>query len=101
MKASLWVYPTHFTETYCITATECMLAGAVPVCTTVAALKTTVPDGCGIKVEKPWDCSDATFDLLRNPEKQEQYRKRGEEYVLKTVGWDQTAQNWIEMFKST
>jgi glycosyltransferase involved in cell wall biosynthesis len=101
MRASLWVYPTLFTETYCITATECMLAGAVPVCTTIAALKTTVPDGCGVKVAQPWDCSNATLDLLRNPEKQEAYRKRGEEYVLNTVGWEQTVKNWIEMFETT
>jgi len=101
MKTSLWVYPTTFTETYCITATECMLAGAVPICTTVAALATTVPDDCGVKVAQPWDCSDATLDLLRNPEKQEAYRKRGEAYVLNTVGWEKTVNNWIEMFEKT
>lgn len=101
MKSSLWVYPTQFTETYCITATECMIAGAVPICTSVAALKTTVPDECGIKVNNPWDCSDAALDLLRNPEKQDMYRKRGEEYVLQTVGWEQTVKNWIEMFETT
>jgi GT2 family glycosyltransferase/tetratricopeptide (TPR) repeat protein len=101
MKSSLWVYPTNFTETYCITAIECMLAGAVPVCTKVAALDTTVPDGCGVKVDSPWDCSDATLELLRNPHKQEMYRRRGEQYVLQNCGWNQIAQNWVQMFETT
>lgn len=101
MESALWVYPTWFTETYCITAIECMLAGAVPVCTSLAALETTVPDGCGVKVKEAWDCSEATLDLLRNPEKQEAYRKRGREYVLNNCGWDQIAENWIEMFAKT
>ena len=78
-----------------------MLAGAVPVCTAVAALKTTIPDGCGVKVEKPWDVSGAVLDLLRNPEKQQQYRERGEAHVLATCSWKKTVQNWIDMFETT
>ena len=101
MTASLWVYPTTFTETYCITANECMLAGAIPVCTSVAALETTVPDRCGIKVSQPWNCSDATINLLRNPQLQQEYRKRGEEHVMQNAGWDRVVENWIQMFKST
>jgi len=101
MTSSLWVYPTLFTETYCITATENMLAGTIPVCTTVAALQTTVPDGCGIKVARPEDCLQPTFDLLRNSEKQEEYRIRGKEYVRNTCGWGQVGKNWIEMFEKT
>ena len=101
MQASIWAYPTQFTETFCITATENMLAGAVPVCTTVAALETTVPDGCGVKVDQPWDVSNAVLDLFRNPHKLEEYRKRGEAHVLKTCGWETVVQNWIRMFKTT
>jgi len=101
MSSALWVYPTLFTETYCITATETMLAGTIPICTTIAALQTTVPDGCGIKVAKPEDCLQPTFDLLRNPEKQEEFRQRGKDYVRNTCGWDQIGKNWIEMFEKT
>lgn len=101
MRASIWAYPTSFTETFCITSTECMLAGAIPVCTAVAALKTTVPDDCGIKVANPWDVSNAVFQLLRNPEKQKEYRLRGEAHVLQNCGWKKTVQNWIDMFETT
>ena len=41
-KAYAWVYPTRFTETYCITANEAMLTGTPIICSDVAALNTTV-----------------------------------------------------------
>jgi len=101
MKSSLWVYPTQFTETFCITGIETMLAGAVPICTTVAALETTIPDDCGIKVKQPWDCSDAVIKLLNNPEQLVKFRQRGRDHVLKNYGWETVANNWIEMFQNT
>lgn len=101
MKASLWVYPTEFTETCCITAAEAMLAGAVPVCTTLAALSSTVPDGCGVKVQKPDECLKATATLLQHPKMQERFRAKGREFVLQNCGWSKVADNWIQMFKQT
>jgi len=101
MKAALWVYPTEFTETFCITAVECMLAGVIPICTNLAALNTTVPDDCGIKVNKYNECFEATVDLLRNPQAQEAYRIRGKEHARKTWGWDSVVNNWIQMFNDT
>jgi len=101
MKSSLWVYPTQFTETYCITSNEAMIAGAVPVCTTLAALATTVPDGCGIKVEKPEQCLEMTAQLLRNPELQNSYRENGRKHVIANCGWGVTANRWIQMFNKT
>lgn len=44
-EAWLWVYPTSFLETSCITAMQAMAAGAVPVCSSVGALKETVGEG--------------------------------------------------------
>lgn len=101
MKSSLWVYPTEFTETYCITSDEAMLSGCVPVCTSVAALATTVPDNCGIKVSRPEECFEAAADLLRNPGKADLIRHNGEKHVLNTCGWDTIVENWITMFNNT
>lgn len=101
MKSSLWLYPTQFTETWCLSATESMLAGAVPVCTKLAALATTVPDSCGVKVDHPAQCLEKTIELLSNPESQELYRKNGRQHVLNTCGWDKTAERWIHMFNTT
>lgn len=41
-KASLWFYPTEFTETFCLTSTEAMLSATPILCSNVAALETTV-----------------------------------------------------------
>lgn len=45
MSAGVWLYPTSFTETYCITAVEAQLAGCVPVTNDLAALAETVKGG--------------------------------------------------------
>jgi glycosyltransferase involved in cell wall biosynthesis len=49
MKANMWLYPTHFLETFCITAIEAQLAGAIPLVSNKGALSETVamPD-CNI-----------------------------------------------------
>lgn len=44
-KASVWLYPTYFSETYCISAVEAQLAGAIPVTNNLAALDETVKAG--------------------------------------------------------
>lgn len=48
-KASVWLYPTYFSETYCISAVEAQLAGAIPVTNDLAALAETVKTGAIIK----------------------------------------------------
>jgi len=104
MKSSLWVYPTEFRETYCITAIEAMMAGAVPICTNFmtpqgpSTLDTTVPDGCGIKLSNPSDCFNATIKLLSHPETQEDYRQKGREYIKNNCGWEQITDKWISLF---
>lgn len=39
-----WVYPTNFSETFCITAKEAQLSATPIICSNVAALQTTVGD---------------------------------------------------------
>jgi len=106
MKASLWVYPTEFKETYCITANEAMIAGAVPICTNfmtpqgLSTLEFTVPDDCGVKVPSPDDCFEATRQLLADPARQEAYRQKGHEYVINNCDWEKTTKKWMQLFLS-
>jgi len=44
-KSSIWLYPTYFSETYCITAIEAQLAGCIPVTSRLAGLAETVATG--------------------------------------------------------
>lgn len=49
-RASVWLYPSHnFDETYCISAVEAQLAGAIPVTSNRGALAETV--GSGVIIE--------------------------------------------------
>lgn len=43
MDADMWVYPTYFYETFCITALEAMMTGCLPIYMNLAALDTTIP----------------------------------------------------------
>lgn len=62
-SSSVWLYPTYFTETYCITAVEAQLGGALPITNHLAALAETVGSGVILPVD------------VRNPEVQELYAK--------------------------
>lgn len=62
-KAELWLYPTEFTETYCITAIKCQYMGAYPVTTNIAALDENVQYG----VKLPYD------DIYTNEKAQEAF----------------------------
>ncbi len=52
-KAYVWGFPTHFTETFCITAKEAQYSGTPIVCSDIAALKTTV-DNYGMQIPFPY-----------------------------------------------
>lgn len=72
MEASIWLYPTYFTETYCITAVEAQLAGVIPVTNRLAALAETVNSGSLIEgdVNDPSVQAayvEATVKLLKTP----------------------------------
>lgn len=53
-KAHLWLYPTMFTETYCITALEAQASCTPIVCTGIAALPETVGDAGAIVYHDPY-----------------------------------------------
>jgi 2-polyprenyl-3-methyl-5-hydroxy-6-metoxy-1,4-benzoquinol methylase/glycosyltransferase involved in cell wall biosynthesis len=100
MSASIWLYPTYFTETYCITAIEAQLAGCWPITNDLAALAETVKSG----------------DIIRNsdlsaPDTVNQYidyvvkalRSKSSESSVQLIkdrapahSWDEVAYRWIK-----
>jgi len=96
-EASIWLYPTYFSETYCITAVEAQLAGAIPITNRLAALEETVQSGIYV----PGDVTDpqvqsafveATIHVLlaeNDPKLRARIRLQAP-----VVGWDQVANQW-------
>ena len=99
LKSSVWLYPTYFTETYCITAVEAQLGGAIPITNHLAALAETVSSGIVIEgdVNDP-EVQDqyvkAVVKALMTPlsERQELHEKVRQNAPAQT--WDQVGQQW-------
>jgi len=102
-RSSVWLYPTYFTETYCITAIEAQLGGALPITNQLAGLKETVASGVTLSED------------VRNPEVQEAYaraviqalttpmeeRKGIHQRVIDNApahSWDEVANLWRQHF---
>lgn len=105
MEAVLWLYPTDFKETSCITAMEAEAAAAVPVCTNLAALSETVGE-YGVLI-KPFnmearyevDFLAAVKELLENPGKRTLIASAAREHALRDLSWDGVAKSWVEHFE--
>lgn len=102
-KANLWLYPTEFTETYCITAVKCQLADCLPVTTDVAALDETVQYGTKLDCddiytnEKMQDrFANITINYLQNPEKREEEADGMIEWANQQT-WDKTTDKFEEI----
>ena len=63
-EADVWLYPTKFPETYCITALEAQMAKCLCVCTKLAGLINTVGDR-GILINECDDTSKYDAILLK------------------------------------
>lgn len=64
MKSDIWLYPTNFCETYCITALEMQIGGVFCICSQLAGLNETVGDR-GILVEN-FNSDDSFIDVIRD-----------------------------------
>lgn len=88
-----WLYPSDFTETFCIACVESMAAGCVPVASGVGALPSTIGDGgCVVKgnvYTRSWrDYYIAVLKgVLHAPDIRKHYARAGLERA-KGYSWD-------------
>lgn len=100
-SASIWAYPTEFEEISCITGMKMQAAGAIPVCTTVAALDETVQYGHKL----PY------LDIYTNEKAQEEFinaiveasagypkKDEMEQWARSFYGWEAVAKEWDKEF---
>jgi hypothetical protein len=106
LKSDIWLYPTNFKETYCITALEMMMGRTVIVTNNLAAMPDTVQDR-GVVIELPPEGVDsepyklemikAAIAILRDPARKAAYVERAYEWA-KQQTWQQRALDWKQMF---
>ena len=99
------MYPTDFSETYCITALEAMAAGCLVASVKYAGLADTVGDR-GVMCESPITDEKNKKELLRKlffvmdrPDIKKRYVDKAREWALNQTYYN-LAIEWIKMFKS-
>lgn len=106
-KASLWLYPTSFAETFCITAIECQAAGVPIIANNYAGLKTTLNNSAILlgNSDASWPYTKEgriaflteTISILKDKEKWEFWSKKGLENSSKFT-WKNSAKQWQTLF---
>lgn len=103
-EASIWLYPTYFPETYCITAVEAQLAGAMPITNKLAGLAETVQTGISIEgdvhdqnVQEQY--VNAVVHVLQNADENDEAFRQLIKEKAPAQTWDQVAAGWEQFLK--
>lgn len=104
MGASLWLYPTSFSETSCITAMEAQAAMAWPITSSLAALRETVRHG--VLIDPPNTRNGYREEFLGHVrsflegEKVDRLVRQhlGRDWALNELDWKGVAIQWEKLF---
>ena len=103
LSAGVWLYPTWFTETSCITAMEATAAGLRIVTSAIAALNETVGDN-GVLLSGDWlspqyqdEFVQRAVQAMTAPE--DGTRERLAQYAREHFGWDPVAEDWHRLMQ--
>ena len=102
MKSDVWLYPTEFLETYCISALEAMASRCLVSTVNIGGISTTVSTR-GIMTEGPITLEKNKDNLLKklfmvldSTEIKNNYLDKAQEWAL-TQNFDTLAKEWVEM----
>ena len=106
MGASLWLYPSSFSETSCITAMEAQAAGAWPITSRLAALQETVRHGA--LIDPPNTRAGYREEFLEHTrsflEDVDSGREDGQGinriWTLENLNWSGVASQWDQLFRA-
>lgn len=103
LKSDVWLYPTDFEETYCISALEAMAAGCLVATVKYAGLEDTVSKRgilCNSPIEDNYDeLLKKLFFVLDHPDVKERYVSSAREWALSQT-YQRLALEWKSMFSS-
>ena len=101
MESELMVYPCVYDENFCISAAECIAAGAVPVVMKTGALGTTVgKSGVMVKKDDVLGWAGEVMRLLGDEPARKKLEKAGIERSKKDFNWAILAKQWEEFLYS-
>lgn len=98
LKSDIWLYPTDFPETYCITALEAMASKCLVVSVKYAAL-TEIVQGKGILCDSPIkdnidDLSEKLFFVLERPILKNHFIEKAYDWAINQT-YNTLAEDWI------
>lgn len=101
-ESQFWLYPTLYKETYCITALEMQMAGVIPICSDLAALKETVGSR-GFLVSHETDSLVPYINIVANlkhsPDLLKTYSEKAHTWA-KCQTWRMRALEWHKLITS-
>jgi len=101
MKSSVWLYPTNFDETYCISALEAQASGCLCICSNRAALCEVVCER-GIILNSIYDTDELTNEIMEALDKGfsnfEYYSTIAREWGMKQ-DWKNRAFSWYKLIR--
>lgn len=106
LESSMWLYPTAFKETSCISAMEAQAAGCLCIATRLAALAETVKYGLFVDPPSNSDVYRVKFlnhvkEFLKKPPCEIEFADlvdNAREWALRNLSWTQIAGQWEELF---
>jgi glycosyltransferase involved in cell wall biosynthesis len=99
-SSEIMAYPATYEECFCISAMECMAAGAVPITIDKGALKTTVGNG-GLVLSNNISQDEyikSVVRLFKDNRELNCYRQAGYK-IAKAHAWEKIVKKWLELFK--
>jgi hypothetical protein len=104
LKSDIWLYPTDFAETYCISAVEAQAAGCLVASVKYGGLENTVGNR-GVMGKHPISDTENRDELLKKlyyvidrPEIKKQYTEKAREWAMQQT-YKNLCLEWISMFK--
>ncbi len=97
-QTSLWTYPCHAPEVFCITAIRAQMAGCMPVIIDGSALPETVRHG--YSCESPDDYLDTLLAAMEEAKAIDlKERQAMQEFILQEYTWEKIAASWDMLFR--
>jgi glycosyltransferase involved in cell wall biosynthesis len=102
-SSEMWLYPTQFPESYCISALEAQMSKCVCVVTNFAALTETVGDRGVLLNDTIYSDNykktaiNKVVEILTNNELKKQYQDKAYEWAIEQT-WKNRSKQWYELF---